>query len=95
MRTQTVVDRRLNTDTSFNLFDSYKVIAIDTEKMDKGSSIEFSDTLVVILSESMLKNNMNLLSKEQYKTISRFYAQADTGLVDDDLIQLNVYLGSV
>ncbi len=90
----TATSLAIKKNSNYNLFDSYKVISVNTEQLSGASSLQFSNTLAIIISESMERNNMNILSREQKDTMDRFYAQSDAGLEDNDLKQLDQYLGT-
>lgn len=91
-------DKRLNEthkDSHYNPFDAYKTIAIDTTNVLLNTKYIFNERFSDILSEAIMKNNLKLLSKEQYEVVYRYFNQADSGLVDTDLIQLDEYLGGI
>ena len=51
--------------SSYNMFDIYKNVRREESEMGGGTEFVFSSTLVPILDEVIVTNNMKLLSKEQ------------------------------
>jgi len=97
-----------NTISTFNLFDSYKSIAITNKSVLNVDRFEFNERFSDILSEAIVLDNRYLLSPEQKKLIDRYFSKApdSTGLAineddiftilaDNDLVQLDKFLGEV
>jgi hypothetical protein len=92
--------------STFNLFDSYKSIAITSKSVMNLDKFEFNERFSDILSEAITTDNRYLLSTEQKKLIDRYFAAA-TGdeakteaeilvlLSSEDLKQLDIYLGGI
>ena len=92
--------------STFNLFDSYKSIAITSKSVMILDKFEFNERFSDILSEAITTDNRYLLSTEQKKLIDRYFAAA-TGdeakteaeilvlLSSEDLKQLDIYLGGI
>ena len=92
--------------STFNLFDSYKSIAITSKSITNNDIFEFNERFSDILSEAIITDNRYLLSPEQKKLIDRYFAAA-TGdeakteaeilvlLSSEDLKQLDIYLGGI
>ena len=92
--------------STFNLFDSYKSIAITSKSITNNDIFEFNERFSDILSEAIMTDNRYLLSPEQKKLIDRYFAAA-TGdeakteaeilvlLSSEDLKQLDIYLGGI
>ena len=97
--------------STFNLFDSYKSIAITSKSVMNLDKFEFNERFSDILSEAITTDNRYLLSTEQKKLIDRYFAKAPASvavgeiprtleevsalLAEDDLIQLDIYLGGI
>ena len=92
--------------STFNLFDSYKSIAITSKSITNNDIFEFNERFSDILSEAIMTDNRYLLSPEQKKLIDRYFVAA-TGdeakteaeilvlLSSEDLKQLDIYLGGI
>jgi hypothetical protein len=85
--------RDLHSKSSFDNTDSYKVSKINNTGLVVNNRHDFHLRFPLIFSEAVMRDNLKLLSKEQYGIIQRYFTQADTGLVDDDLKQLDKFLG--
>lgn len=92
--TATVVDRTLHKDSVNNLFEAYKSVAVQHATLVDGIEYNFDPRLEHILSLVFLKKNPTLLSREQYKMYTRYVNQS-ANLVDADLKQLDIFLGSL
>lgn len=101
-------ERTDNKKSTFNVFDSYKSIAITSKSILNADEYEFNERFSGIISEAIMKDNRNLLSPEQRKLIDRYFSTApdSTGipkteveihaiLLSGDLIALDKYLGEV
>ena len=77
-----------------NLFEAYKSVAVQHDTLVDGIEYNFDPRLEQILSLVFLKKNPTLLSREQYKMYTRYVNQADN-LLDADLKQLDIFLGSL
>lgn len=102
------IDNKVST---FNLFDSYKSIAITNKSVLNTDRFEFNERFSDILSEAIVLDNRYLLSPEQKKLIDRYFSKAPDSvgfgnlprdeedvfaiLSDNDLIQLDKFLGEV
>lgn len=97
-----------NSNSKFNLFDSYKAIAITNKSVLNTDVYEFHERFADIFSEMVMKDNRYLLSPEQKEMIDRYFSTApdSTGiskteddiyaiLSDNDLIQLDKFLGGI
>mgnify|MGYP005846174391 CR=1 FL=1 len=80
--------------SSFNQFDAYKNSARTKRNLNGYEEIEFNERLGDLYSLAIMENNLYLLSETQHKTIRRYMDQAD-GTLDEDLQQLDKYLGSL
>ena len=104
-------EREDNKKSTFNLYDSYKSIAITSKSVLNTDVYEFNERFSDIISEVIVKDNRYLLSPEQKKLIDRYFSTAPDSvgidglrrteaevfdlLSDEDLVQLDQYLGEV
>lgn len=86
--------RLLHRNSVNNLFEAYKSVAVQHDTLVDGIEYNFDPRLEQILSLVFLKKNPTLLSREQYKMYTRYVNQADN-LLDADLKQLDIFLGSL
>ena len=91
--TTTDTARELHKNSVNNLFEAYKSVAVQHDTVD-GIEYNFDPRLEQILSLVFLKKNPTLLSREQYKMYTRYVNQA-ANLIDADLKQLDIFLGSL
>jgi len=80
--------------SSYNQFDAYKNTARTKKNLDGYDEIQFNERIGDLYSLAFLENNLYLLSEKQHETIRRYMDQAD-GTLDEDLKQLDEYLGSL
>lgn len=100
-----------NPTSTFNPFDSYKSIAKIDKTVLNTDHYHFNERFSDIISEAIILDNRYLLSPEQKKLVDRYFSTAPdsvgyeairmeedeifTILSDEDLIQLDKYLGEV
>lgn len=92
--TTTDTVRELHKNSVNNLFEAYKSVAVQHATLVDGIEYNFDPRLEQILSLVFLKKNPTLLSREQYKMYTRYVNQA-ANLIDADLKQLDIFLGSL
>ena len=80
--------------SAYNMFDIYKNVRREESEMGGGTEFVFSSTLVPILDEVMITNNMKLLSKEQEVMLNIYLEEADDGMLSDKSSRLDVFLGN-
>ena len=80
--------------SAYNMFDIYKNVRREESEIGGGTEFVFSSTLVPILDEVMITNNMKLLSKEQEVMLNIYLEEADDGMLGDKSSQLDVFLGN-
>lgn len=88
------LNRMFHRDSVNNLFEVYKSVAVQHNTLVDGIEYNFDPRLEQILSLVFLKKNPTLLSREQYKMYTRYINQA-ANLIDADLKQLDIFLGSL
>lgn len=88
------LNRMFHRDSVNNLFEAYKSVAVQHNMLVDGIEYNFDPRLEQILSLVFLKKNPTLLSREQYKMYTRYVNQA-ANLIDADLKQLDIFLGSL
>lgn len=88
------LNRMFHRDSVNNLFEAYKSVAVQHNTLVDGIEYNFDPRLEQILSLVFLKKNPTLLSREQYKMYTRYVNQA-ANLIDADLKQLDIFLGSL
>ncbi len=88
------LNRMFHRDSVNNLFEAYKSVAVQHNTLVNGIEYNFDPRLEQILSLVFLKKNPTLLSREQYKMYTRYVNQA-ANLIDADLKQLDIFLGSL
>lgn len=88
------LNRMFHRDSVNNLFEAYKSAAIQHNTLVDGIEYTFDPRLEHVLSLVFLKKNPTLLSREQYKMYTRYVNQA-ANLIDADLKQLDIFLGSL
>lgn len=91
----------------YNIYDAYKGIARTNRSVLNTDEFEFNERFSDILSEAIMLDNRYLLSPEQKKLIDRYFAKAPDSvgsvtedsvynvLADNDLVQLDKYLGGI
>lgn len=89
-----VSERQSYKPSVFNVFDAYKGVAIQHPALVGEDKHTFNERLEEVLSLVFVNRNPNILSKDQYKLYSRYVNQS-SNLVDADLKQLDIYLGSL
>jgi hypothetical protein len=87
--------RQFNKDSYINKIHNANAIITVNEHVGGQVTFTFLPNLHEIVSASWVYKEQAYLSKEQLKLISRYMLQADLGLVDQDLIQLDTYFGSL
>ena len=80
--------------SSYNMFDIYKNVRREESEMGGGTEFVFSSTLVPILDEVIVTNNMKLLSKEQEAMLNTYLSEANAGTLSNKSSQLDVFLGN-
>ena len=87
--------RQFNKDSYINKIHNANAVVTVNESVEGQLTFTFLPNLHEIVSASWVHKEQAYLSKKQLKLISRYLLQADLGLVDQDLIQLDVYFGSL
>jgi hypothetical protein len=87
--------REHNLPSPYNQYEKYKAVRFPRIGVDATITYEFGVYFADILSSFILKDNRYILSPEQEELINKYLIEADTGLVTDELIQLDEFLGSL
>lgn len=79
---------------SYNMFDMYKSVRREEDEMDGGIEYVFPTSMVPIIDEMIMTNNMKLLSKEQEVMLRAYFSEADGGTLSNKNLQLDEFLGT-
>ena len=80
--------------SNFNMFEVYKSIARDKEKLNGHIEYLFTDRFARLFDEVILTNNKDILSPEQLKMVNLYFKEAD-GVMSDKIKQLDEFLGGL
>lgn len=81
-------------ESRYTPFDAYKSSSRAERDLFGHNNLEFNERLGDLFSLAILEDNLYMLSEEQHKIFRRYLDQAN-GTLDDDLQQLDKFLGSL